>query len=310
MQTGLCPIGPTAGRASPDACVDRAVGPSPIGPMARAQPIGPGWSEPAVLLGDPDRLGAGAGAGLADRRGEVVAHRSLGEVQRPRRGRPPCRRRGRRAARRSPARSAGCARWPGSPRPARVDHPQAGVHPADGVGELPGRGVLDHEAAGAGLHRPAQVAGPAERGDHQHPARRQRGAQRRRWPRCRPARASRRRAGRRRVGPRGPRPPPRRPGRPRRPPRGRAPAEQRGQRAADQRLVVGEQQPDRSARRHAHAAAAKPPPPDGPADGERAARRPPARAARPARDPPELAAAARHGPRPSSAISTWSGRDP
>ena len=32
------------------------------------------------------------------------------------------------------------------------------MHPAHGVGELPRRGVLDDEPAGAGLHRPAQVA--------------------------------------------------------------------------------------------------------------------------------------------------------
>ena len=103
-----------------------------------------------------------------------------------------------------------------------VDHPQPGVHPADGVGQLPGRGVLDDEPAGPRLQRPAQVAGPAERRDDEHPARRQRRPQRARSRRCRRARASRRRAGRRPAGPRVRRRRPRRRGRPRRRPRGRA----------------------------------------------------------------------------------------
>ena len=126
-----------------------------------------------------------------------------------------------------------------------VDHPQPGVHPAHRVGELAGRGVLDDEPAGPGLHRAAQVAGPAERRHDQHPARRAARPAARRWRRCRPARASRRRAGRRRPVRRG---------------RGDhlvaaahlghhlevgLEVEQRGQRAAHERLVVGEQQPDR-----------------------------------------------------------------
>ena len=60
----------------------------------------------------------------------------------------------------------------------RVDHAQAGVHPADGVGELAGGRVLDDEPARAGLQRPPQVAGPPERGHDEHPHVRQRRAQR------------------------------------------------------------------------------------------------------------------------------------
>ena len=37
-------------------------------------------SEPAAVLRDPGRLAAGGGAGLADRRGQVVADRALREV--------------------------------------------------------------------------------------------------------------------------------------------------------------------------------------------------------------------------------------
>jgi hypothetical protein len=54
----------------------------------------------------------------------------------------------------------------------RVDDAQALVDAADGVGQLGRRGVLDHEAVRARLERPAQEAGPAERGDDQHPRRR------------------------------------------------------------------------------------------------------------------------------------------
>src|SRR3954454_13698657 len=45
-------------------------------------PPGPGSQQPAPVLREPDGLGPVAGAGLADRRGEVVAHRALGQVQR------------------------------------------------------------------------------------------------------------------------------------------------------------------------------------------------------------------------------------
>ena len=54
-------------------------------------------------------------------------------------------------------------------RQRRVDDPQALVHPAYGVGQLGGRGVLDDEPVGARLHRAAQEAGAAERGHDQDP---------------------------------------------------------------------------------------------------------------------------------------------
>ena len=53
---------------------------------------------------------------------------------------------------------------------AGIDDPLAGGHPAHGVGQLLGRRVLDDEAAGARLHGPPQVAGPAERGEDDHAA--------------------------------------------------------------------------------------------------------------------------------------------
>src|SRR5699024_2286252 len=65
-------------------------GPVPILTMAtrcsRRRPVGrhlPWWLQPPVLLRKPRGLGAGAGTGLADRRGQVVAHCALGQVQRP-----------------------------------------------------------------------------------------------------------------------------------------------------------------------------------------------------------------------------------
>ena len=60
---------------------------------------------------------------------------------------------------------------------ARVHHAQTGVDPADRIGQLPGRGVLDDEPARPRLHRPPQVPRPAERRHHQHLAGRQRRAQ-------------------------------------------------------------------------------------------------------------------------------------
>src|SRR3954451_23482934 len=47
-------------------------------PAVRHKPSGrPSPQQPALLLGGADGLGAVARAGLADRRGEVVAHRAL-----------------------------------------------------------------------------------------------------------------------------------------------------------------------------------------------------------------------------------------
>ena len=117
------------------------------------------------------------------------------------------------------------------------------MHPAYRVGELPGRGVLDDEAARAGLHRPAQVAGPAERGDDQHPDvggsllegrgrldavhARHLDVQQRHVRRCSRAAATTSSPAdlrdHRQVG---------------------LQVEQRGERAPHQRLVVGQQQPD------------------------------------------------------------------
>ena len=75
-------------------------------------------------------------------------------------------------ARRARGRSAARDRRRALPRRGPDPPPAAGRHPADGVGELLGGGVLHHEAERAGLHRPAQVARPAERRQDQHAARR------------------------------------------------------------------------------------------------------------------------------------------
>ena len=52
-------------------------------------------------------------------------------------------------------------------REVRVDDALTRHHLAHGRRERVGRRVLDHEAAGAGLHRAAQVAGPPEGRDHE-----------------------------------------------------------------------------------------------------------------------------------------------
>ena len=111
------------------------------------------------------------GAGLADRRrtGGCAPCPRTGTAGR--RSRRPVSRRGRRAAPRSRGRSAA------TPRPARLSVASAGSttrSPActrrTASASWAGRGVLDHEPGRAGLHRPAQVAGPAERRHDQHPA--------------------------------------------------------------------------------------------------------------------------------------------
>ena len=207
-------------------------------------------------------------------RAAIVGHRG------PRRGRP--------AARRSPGRSAASRRPPGCRRPAPGRRPAAPRAPGVRRPRAARAGVsLTTKPVGAGLQRPAQVARPAERGHDQHPGRGHGPPAARGSPRCRRGRASRRRAAPRRA-------------------RARAAAattssprpdlgddlevglevEQRGQGAAHQRLVVGQQQPDR------RPPARSPRPPESRKPGvERAGctsppRRPrPARAARPARCP-------------------------
>ena len=188
----------------------------------------------------------------------------------------------------------------------RVDHPQPGVHPADRVGELPGRGVLDDEPARAGLHRPPQVAGPAERGDHQHPAAGHARPAAPRSPRSRPGRASRRRAAPRPARRRGPRRPPRRRGRPRPPRSGRAPATaarpaRRGPAPGRRPAAAGSSMPARCTRSR------NPVAPAAAAHGQRARPAASARSRSPRRPVPGRPSGAGSGPRPSSTISTWSG---
>ena len=112
---------------------------------------------------------------------------------------------------------------------------------------------LTTKPGGTRLHRATQEARSAEGRHDQHPHLRELGAQRPRWPRCRPDRASPRRAARRRGGAA------------RTASRTWSPdrhlghhlevaleSEQRGQRSADQSLVVGEQEPDRCRSREHH----------------------------------------------------------
>ena len=261
-------------------------------------------SEPAVLLGEPHRLGTGAGAGLADRGGQVVAHRALGQEQLRARCRRRCRRRGRR-------RSTSVSRAVSGTRP--VDERLS----AASAGSTTRRPACTRRTASASWRagvslttnplapasqRPAQVAGPPERRDDQHPARPAAPRAAPRWRRSRPCRASRRRAGPRRAGARGPRRRPRRPGRPRRRPPGRPPgrAARRARRARGpgrRRAAAGSSCVDHPRRRGAieQPAAQR-------SSVSTAPRPRSARSRRPARPRPPLPGrtASTRGPRPSS----------
>ena len=205
--------------------------------------------EPALRRGDPRRLRPVPRAELLDRRGQVVADRPLRQGQLAARCRRPCPSvdatrgppaRGRRAgsgprsARRA-ASAGSTTRWPAATR--RI-----------GRGEVARRRVLQQEPGRAGLHRPAQVARPPERREDQRPG-----------TRAAPARSCGRRGQpvqpghldveQRDVGPvsqrRGTTSSPR--------PTwattsmSSSSREQRGERPAHHRLVLGEQDPDHAA---------------------------------------------------------------
>jgi uncharacterized membrane protein YbhN (UPF0104 family) len=127
-------------------------------------------SDPAALGGDPDGVSPGPRAGLADHRGQVIAHGALGKEQ-------PVGDLGDGAAVRRRHQHFGLAG--GERRFAeaqtlrgqrRIDHPKAGVHPADRIDEHLRRSILDHEPGGPRLHRPPQIPRAAEGGQHDHPA--------------------------------------------------------------------------------------------------------------------------------------------
>src|SRR5580704_15431169 len=122
-------------------------------------------SQPAAFLSDTQRLGPVAGAGLLDAGGQVVPHRPLRQVQRHRdlgdRGAVLARREDVSFAR---GQRAGALGQRGGGQ-LRVDDPLPTEHLPDRPGEPVRRGVLDHEARGAGLHRASQVAGAPERGE-------------------------------------------------------------------------------------------------------------------------------------------------
>src|SRR5690625_4151333 len=121
-------------------------------------------SEPAVVGGGPHGLRTAGHAQLADRGGDVVAHGALGQEQ----GAGDLSGGG---AAGGDLQHLGLLRRQGAGTDGqrlrgqlRVDHPQTLVDPADRVHQPVHRGVLDHEALGAGLHGAAQVPGPPESG--------------------------------------------------------------------------------------------------------------------------------------------------
>src|SRR5262245_7709084 len=133
--------------------------------------------KPTVLLCVDDRLDPIAGAGLRDGRGEIVPDGPLGEIELlrdVRDGGP----------------TPGCGERVSLPcgervRPAcerlrsehGVDDSLPRSHPADRLGELIRRRVLDHEAESTRFHGPPEVARTAKRGKDEDPARRYRGTQ-------------------------------------------------------------------------------------------------------------------------------------
>jgi ribosomal protection tetracycline resistance protein len=133
--------------------------------------------EPPVVAGGVDGLDAVAGARLADRRGQVVAHRAVRQVELGR------------DVGGGGAVAGGVedvafafgeravARADGAGGEVRVDDGLAAVDRADGAGQALDGPVLDDEAVGARLQRAAQVAGAAEGGHHDHLAGRQLAAQ-------------------------------------------------------------------------------------------------------------------------------------
>ena len=283
---------------------------------------GPQWSGTAKAVSSQPRSSATRAAsarvrvaGLADGRRQVVADRPLGQEQRAGDVRDGAAVAGdlEHVALAGGQRVVAGGQRLGGQR--RVDDPQPRVHPADRVGQLVGRRVLDHEPARAGLHRPPQVARAAERGDTSTGTSGTRDAQRPRWRRCRRCPASRRRAARRRAGARAPPRRPRRRGPPRRPPRGRAPARAgrtaRPGRGAGRRRAAGGSCERRLAngsgtgavRHRARAGRAAVGP--GPASSRPPAR-PPARAARAGRAPARAATRSGAGPRRDRSSSTTS----
>ncbi|EXU85738.1 hypothetical protein P354_06965 [Streptomyces noursei PD-1] len=132
---------------------------------ARGRDAGAEGSEPALVAGRADRLGAVAGAGLLDGEREVVADGALREVQRGGDlGVGGAVRGGVQHLALAVGQRAGAV-GQGGRRQHRVDDPLPVQHPAHRVRE-PGRwGVLDQEGVRAGLHRPAQIAGAAEGGE-------------------------------------------------------------------------------------------------------------------------------------------------
>src|SRR3954452_21438604 len=134
--------------------------------------------QPALLLGDPRGLDAGARAGLADRQGQVVAHRPLRQEQPP----GDLGHRGPVGGLAQHVGLAGGQRRGADGERGRGQFPVDDPVPRADVGDRPGqlgdRRVLDQEARGADLHGAAQEAGPAEGGEDDGADVGQRGGQR------------------------------------------------------------------------------------------------------------------------------------
>src|SRR5579859_1128298 len=152
-------------RAGPVSIAGLMIGPRPLAAAPGPRPL-----QPALGGCDPGGLGPVAGADLLDGGREVVADGALGEEE---------------AAGDLGRGGAGGGDGEDLPLPAgeradavgdgghgqcRVDHPLSGHGSPDGVGQLPGGGVLEQEAGDAVLQGPPQVARAAEGGQDQDPA--------------------------------------------------------------------------------------------------------------------------------------------
>src|SRR5262249_25073792 len=125
--------------------------------------------QPALLLGDVDRLAAVPGAELPHRRRQVVAHRALREEERGGGFGGGVVARGGGERLQLPRRQRAVALPDRRGRERRVDGRAAAGDGADRGGELRRRRVLEQEPVRTCGERPAQEAGTAERREDQRP---------------------------------------------------------------------------------------------------------------------------------------------
>src|SRR3546814_9935533 len=119
--------------------------------------------QPALLARHPVGLDAVADAELADRLGQVVAHRAVREVELDGdvAGRPALARQPQHLAL-AVVERVGVA--PGVERQLRIDRAPAAMHLAQRFGQVLGRCILEQVARPASLDRPAQEPGPRDSG--------------------------------------------------------------------------------------------------------------------------------------------------